>query len=63
MNNQIEIRPNDWINVNTLTEIFSLQIKHNGKWCHVHSNGEPLFFDTAQERDEKIAELKAKYQK
>jgi hypothetical protein len=54
----MEYRAHEWINVNTMKPVFSIQAKVGKRgWAHVHENGKPMFFDNKEERDTKLKEL------
>lgn len=53
-------RPHEWINMNTLEPVYSIQARVGKKgWAHCHEGGKPLFYKTAEERDAKLKELRA----
>lgn len=55
-----EYRPHEWINVNTLKPVYSIQARVGKRgWMNVSEGNKPLFFDTAEQRDAKLKELKS----
>lgn len=57
--NTSKFRAHDWINLNTLKPIYSIQARvgRNG-WAHLHADGIPMFYDQKADRDAKLKELK-----
>lgn len=53
----MKVASNDCFNSITHEILYGIDIKIDGKWCHAHENGNPLFFNTEEERDEKIKEI------
>ena len=53
-------RKSTWFNKEKMKEVYGIKIKHEGKWMDAGDNNGILFFDTEQERDIKLSDLKAK---
>jgi len=52
------IKPSTWFNTKQMKEVFGIKVKFEGEWMNAGDNNGPLFFDTKEERDAKIEELK-----
>jgi len=53
-------RKSTWFDTKKVKEVFGIKVKHDGKWLDAGDDKGVLFFDTEQERDIKLNELKAK---
>ena len=58
MSNKLKFKTNNWLDVATMTVRYGVDAFHDGAWYHCSDGGKPLFFDTAEERDAKMVELR-----
>jgi len=56
----MKYKRNNWIDMSTDTELYGIDVVEKGQTYHLSENGNPLFFKTAKDRDEKLKELKSK---
>lgn len=56
----MKVRPTTWFNTDEQREKFGIEVHHHGKWYHAALDGEALMFDTEEERNTKMEELKEK---
>lgn len=51
-------RNHDWFDSVKCVPVYGVQAFHDGKWCNASINGEPIWCDTPEERDEQRARFK-----
>ena len=49
----------DWFDTDTMTEVFGIKVKVEGKWHNLAEDGQAAFFPTKKEAQARIDELKA----
>lgn len=54
----MKFKANDWLGTETMTIQYGIDALYEGVWHHCCEDGKPLFFDTAEERDKKLEELR-----
>lgn len=56
----MKFRKRNWFDTENQVEKFGIQAKHPipGQWFWCHDNGTPLIYDTIEERNDKIKELR-----
>lgn len=56
----MKFRKHNWFDTEHQVEKYGIQAKHpiTGQWYYCHDNGTPLIYDTVEERNEKIKELR-----
>jgi hypothetical protein len=42
----MQTRIHQWLDTKRWKPVFGVQVKANGRWCHLHRNGRPCFFKT-----------------
>jgi hypothetical protein len=55
---KIKYKKNDWLNTQTRTPMYGIDARVDGKWHYVAEDGKPLLYQTAEERDRRIKELR-----
>lgn len=63
---KITYRKHSWLNIQIMKEKFGIQSKATGyeaRWLHCTDGGMPLIYDTAEERDAKLKELRTEQRK
>jgi hypothetical protein len=58
MQSKLKFKANNWLDTKAHKIYFGIDVKMNGTWHHASADNQPLFFDTAEERDLKIVELR-----
>ncbi|MFZ4857937.1 MAG: hypothetical protein ACOYL3_16225 [Desulfuromonadaceae bacterium] len=58
MANRLRFKANNWLDTKAHKVFYGIDVKMNGTWHHASADNQPLFFDTAEERDSKIVELR-----
>ena len=56
----MRFKKNDWLNLNDgngSSAKYGIDVVKDGETMHVYEGDKPLFFETAEERDNKIKEL------
>lgn len=50
----------DWLDVKNVKPIFGIQVRESNKdtWHHLSMNGKPVLYETEEERDKKLKELR-----
>jgi hypothetical protein len=54
----MKVKPNDWLDTGTREVFYGIDAFVDGAWHHLASDGKPLFFKSAVERNMKIKELR-----
>jgi hypothetical protein len=54
----MEFKANNWLDTNDRSIHYGIDGSVDGEWLHISSDGKPLFFPTAEERDAKMKELR-----
>jgi len=54
------LRKSTWLDTDKMKEVFGIKVKYEGRWLDAGDDNGVLFFDTEEERDIKLNELKEK---
>lgn len=54
----MKFKANNWLDTSERSILYGIDGFVDGEWHHVSSDGKPLFFPTAEERDAKMKELR-----
>lgn len=54
----MRVKPNNWLDTTTREIFYGIDAFIDGVWHHLASDGKPLFFKSAEERNSKIKELR-----
>lgn len=54
----MKFKANDWLDTKTHEVHYGIDGFQDGQWYHIASEGKPLFFDNAKDRDERIKLLR-----
>lgn len=57
MARKLKFKTNNWLDTSTMQIRYGIDAFYDGAWYHCSDGGKPLFFDTVEERDEKLKEL------
>ncbi len=57
----MKFKKNNWFDSKELKVFYGIDAKVDNEWHHAAEDGKPLLFDTSEERDEKLKELRKEY--